>query len=218
MPEFLGLGRRGPGHPGQLLIHPEIILEGDRGQGLVFLLDPDSFLGLQSLVQTVAVAAAGHKTAGELVDDDHLAVLDHVIDVALEEEVGFQGLVQAVNQVHLGEVVQVGDVKGLFGRGHALLQERNGPRFLVDLEMRVGREAADHRVGLLVEIGRALARTGDDEGGPGFVDQDRVDLVDDGVIEGPLDQVRQPEFHIVAQVVEAELVVGAVGDVGPVGS
>ncbi len=58
MPEFLGLGRRGSGHPGQLLIHPEIILEGDRGQGLVFLLDPDSFLGLQSLVQTVAVAAA----------------------------------------------------------------------------------------------------------------------------------------------------------------
>ena len=43
------------------------------------------------------------------------------------------------------------------------------------------------------------------------------DLVDDRVIEGPLHHVGQAELHVVAQIVEAELVVGAVGDVGVVG-
>ena len=72
--EFRGLGIGGTGHAGQLVVHPEIVLEGDRGQGLVLLLDLDPFLGLQGLVQTVAVAPPFHGPAGELVDDDHLAV------------------------------------------------------------------------------------------------------------------------------------------------
>ena len=44
----------------------------------------------------------------------------------------------------------------------------------------------------------------------------RVHLVDDAVEELALDHVLQPVLHVVAQVVEAELVVGAVGDVGGV--
>ena len=43
------------------------------------------------------------------------------------------------------------------------------------------------------------------------------DLVDDGVDVPALDHVLQPVLHVVAQIVEAELVVGAVGDVAVVG-
>ena len=50
-----------------------------------------------------------------------------------------------------------------------------------------------------------------------FIDQDRVDFVDDRVVEVALDHVLQPELHVVAQIVEPELVVGAVGNVGVVG-
>ncbi len=50
-----------------------------------------------------------------------------------------------------------------------------------------------------------------------LVDQDRVDLVDDGEVVLALDHVLQAEAHVVPEVVEAELVVGAVGDVGVVG-
>ena len=42
------------------------------------------------------------------------------------------------------------------------------------------------------------------------------DLVDDGVDVPALDHVLQPVLHVVAQIVEAELVVGAVGDVAVV--
>src|SRR5690606_17960667 len=57
---------------------------------------------------------------------------------------------------------------------------------------------------------------GDDERGAGLVDQDRVDLVDDGEVVAALHHVAGLPGHVVAQVVEAELVVRAVGDVGGV--
>ncbi len=43
-----------------------------------------------------------------------------------------------------------------------------------------------------------------------------IDLVDDGEVERTLHHVLEPELHVVAEIVEAELVVGAVGDVGRV--
>ena len=52
---------------------------------------------------------------------------------------------------------------------------------------------------------------------PRLVDEDGVDLVDDGVVVHALHAVRGPRDHVVAQIVEAELGVGAVGDVGLVG-
>ena len=50
-----------------------------------------------------------------------------------------------------------------------------------------------------------------------LVDQDAVDLVDDREIEAALHHGLERELHVVAQIVEAELVVGPVGDVGGVG-
>jgi hypothetical protein len=49
-----------------------------------------------------------------------------------------------------------------------------------------------------------------------FVDEDRVDLVHDREDVAALDHVLELELHVVAQVVEAEFVVGAVGDVAGV--
>ncbi len=43
------------------------------------------------------------------------------------------------------------------------------------------------------------------------------DFVDDGVEMAALDHVLQPVLHVVAQIVEAVFVVGAVGDVARIG-
>ncbi len=59
---------------------------------------------------------------------------------------------------------------------------------------------------------------GDDERRAGLVDEHRVHLVDDGEVVAALrERVGVEDERVVAQVVEAELVVGAVGDVGGVG-
>ena len=56
-------------------------------------------------------------------------------------------------------------------------------------------------------------RARDDERRARLVDEDRVDLVDDRVRVLPLHALVERDHHVVAQVVEAELVVRAVGDV-----
>ena len=96
-------------------------------------------------------------------------------------------------------------------------EHRNGALLLVDLVVEITLEPAgkpgENRVPLLV-LG---SRTGNDQRRTGFVDQDRVDLVDDGVVMAALDEIVGAQRHVVAQVVETELVVRAVRDVATVG-
>ncbi len=71
-------------------------------------------------------------------------------------------------------------------------------------------------INLDVKFSRDIGRTGDDQRGSGFINQNIVHLVDDGKVEFPLAEILQPEFHVVPQVIKAKLVVGAIGDIGRV--
>ncbi len=70
---------------------------------------------------------------------------------------------------------------------------------------------------LLVPAGGVGHPAADDQRGTRLVDQDRVDLVDDGEGVAALDHVFGAHRHVVAQVVEPELVVGPIRDVRGVG-
>ena len=102
--ELVGLGQRRAGHAGELLVHAEIVLERDRGERLVLRLDRLMLLGLERLVQAFRIAPARHHAAGELVDDDDLAVAHDVVLVALEQLVRAQRLVDVM---HDGDVLDV---------------------------------------------------------------------------------------------------------------
>src|SRR2546427_13163925 len=62
--------------------------------------------GFDSLVQAVGPAAAGHQAASELVDDDHLAVLDYVVPVWEEKVVRPERRVEVMHQVHVRRLVE----------------------------------------------------------------------------------------------------------------
>ena len=68
-----------------------------------------------------------------------------------------------------------------------------------------------------VEVRRLLGLAADDQRRPRLVDEDVVDLVDDREAALALDPLVELDDHVVAQVVEPELVVRAVGHVGGVG-
>ena len=112
--------------PRQLAVHAEVVLEGDRGQRLVLALDLHAFLGLDRLVQAVAPAPARHQAAGELVDDDHLAVLHHVVLVAVVQVVGAQRRVHVVHQRDVGRVVQARAFGQQAGLGRACARRSRG--------------------------------------------------------------------------------------------
>ena len=86
---------------------------------------------------------------------------------------------------------------------------------LLALDDLAAHQVRDDLVGLVILVGRFLARAGNDQRRAGFVDQDGIHFVDNGEVMPALHAVLQVELHVVAQVIEAEFVVGAVGDVAP---
>ena len=67
-----------------------------------------------------------------------------------------------------------------------------------------------------VKVGFVFHRAGDDQWGSRLIDQDGVNFVDDREIMSALNHGSDIVFHVVAQIVEAEFIVGAVCNVGSV--
>ena len=214
--ELFRLGQRGAGHAGELVVDAEEVLEGDRRQRHRLLLDADAFLCLDRLVQAVRPAAAGHRAARELVDDDDLAVADDVVLVPMPERVRAQRLVDLVRLGDMLHVVHVREPGPLLDLLDALLGERRGLRLLVDGVVVLGDEPRDETRVRVELVGRIARLTADDERRARFVDEDRVDLVDDRVVQAALHAAVELLRHVVAQIVETQLVVGRVRDVGRV--
>ncbi len=102
-PELRSLGFGRTGHTGQLVVHAEIVLQGDRCKGLRRSFDLHMLLGLDGLVQAVRIAASVENTPRLLVDDLHLVVHHDVFDVLLEHGVGFEQLVHRVHTLRFDE-------------------------------------------------------------------------------------------------------------------
>ena len=226
------------GHAGELLVHAEVVLEGNRRQRLVFTFNLDRFLGFDRLVQTVRPPPSRHHASGELVDDDDFLFarivvlrLYHVLHVAPVKRVRLHGRLDVMLQVPVLRVGNVANAQQLLDLLPAFVGDGNVLVLLIHhkvagVNLRLARRNIDlfpffqlgnDAVHALVLVGRFFARTADDQRRPRLIDQDGVHFVDDGVVVHPLHAILQIELHVVAQVVEAELVVGAVGDVGGIG-
>ena len=151
------------------------------------------------------------------VDDEDLVAQHHVVLVPFEQFLGLDGVVQVADERGVGGFVEVVDAEPVLHHLDACARDGDRPFLLVHLVVLVAfhgtHHPREHRVPLVGVLGRA----GDDQRGAGLVDQDRIHLIDDGEVVAALHEVLAAERHVVAQVVETEFVVGAVGDVGPVG-
>src|SRR5207248_2778463 len=109
------------------------------------------------------------------------------------------------------------------------LRRRNDTVFLVesDVSVRIGfiivfglwhgyQVLGDHRKNRVQLIG-FFSWAGNDQRRTRFVDQDVVDFVDDGIVQRPLRLTVRFPNHVVAQIIETELIVGPVRDVGGIG-
>ncbi len=186
-------------------------------------------------MQTIGPAAALHSTAGVLINDDHLAVLDDVVHVTGEEYVGAQRSGDVVHQHDIVWGVErltlVHDAfshQQLFNQHQPTLGQVHLTRFLIHGEVAFTLEGVrvlflltdqvrDDFVDALVHVGAVFRRAGDDQRRTRFVDQNGVDLIHQRIVQLTLNALFRAERHVVTQVVEAIFVVGAVGDIGSIG-
>ncbi len=231
--KLLRFGRGSTSHTGELAVETEVILEGYGRKGLVLLLDIDVLLGLNRLMQAFGVAAAKHETARKLIDNDYLAVLDDIVNVALHDAVRLECLIYMVGKRCIFDIGEVFKVEGALGLSYAAGGERCGLGLFVDNVVCVEilallfflvnacvddlLQTADKIVRLTVKVGALVALAGDNERGSGFIDKDGVDLVDDGKGMPALNHVLFIERHVITQIIKAHLVVRAVGNIAVIG-
>ena len=232
--ELLHLGHGSTGHTGELVIQTEVVLEGDGSQSLGLMSHVDFFLGLDSLMQTLVVAAAEHQSSGELVHDDDLAVLDDIVNIPLHYASGLQSLIDVVGNGGILRIGQIFQIEGLFSLTDAagsqggsfgfLIHDIVGVNidilffFVIHAADALAYQSGNKLVGNGVQLAGLLTLTGDDQGGTSLIDEDGVHLVDDGEGVTALHQLLGVDGHVVAQIVETKFVVGTVGDIGIIGS
>ena len=154
--ELPRLRRSGTGHARELVVHAEVVLEGDRREGLVLFLDPHALFGFDGLVEALAPTAALEDAPGELVDDLHLALLHHVVDVALEQLLGPQRHLDLVDEVLVHVLVQVVDVERLLDPDDTLFGGYDGLLRFVDFVVLVAPEVFHDRRELVVQLLRVV--------------------------------------------------------------
>ncbi len=78
-------------------------------------------------------------------------------------------------------------------------------------------QLGDNAIDPGILVGGLFAGAGNNQRGAGFVDQDGIHFIDDGEVVLALHAIANIKLHVVAQIIETKLVVGAVGDIRGVG-
>ena len=122
-----------------------------------------------------------------------------------------------VNQLRVLHVIQVFDLKGLFGEGHAFFGQLNRFSFNVDLIAIAFFETFDETVSGQIQVRRLTLSTGDDQWCTRFIDQNGVDFIDQRHVERTQNAFSYTSHHVVTQVIKPGFGVGGVGNVAFVG-
>ena len=89
---------------------------------------------------------------------------------------------------------------------------------LFRIKVRLTLKLGDQGINLSIQGRTVFGGARDNQRRTRLIDQDRIDLVDNGVAKRALDLIFGTEGHVIAQVIKAEFVIGAVGDIGAISS
>ena len=204
---FLGLCRAR--HARQLVIHSEIILECDRRQRLRFALNADAFLRLDRLVQSVGISPPLHQSTRKLIDDYDLIAAHNVITIAFHQRLCAERRRETMRQLNIFGRIQIAYAEHFFNLGDYFVFRRD--RFLffvnrvIDFFFQARHRTRHHRI----HVRRLGAGSGYYQRRPRLVYQNRINFVDDRIMQRALNHLLLLYNHVVAQIIKAELIVGA---------
>ncbi len=128
-----------------------------------------------------------------------------------------QGLIHVMKGVDVTWVVEVVDLQQPLYLQDPFLRQYRRVRLFIDGVVDILFQKGNNPVDGVIFFRGFLGGTGNDQRRSRLVDQDTIHLVDDGVVQLPLDKFVNVKLHVVPQIVKPKLVVGAVSDVRAVG-
>ena len=237
LPELLLLCESGTGSAALSLEQVEEILESDRSHGLALTFYLYMLLGLYGLMEPVRIAAARHDAPGELIHNQHLILLHHIVLVTEHQIVGPQGQNDIVLDLQVLRVRKVLYVEEILHLLHAGLGEVDDFVLLIDdevpclllhhahdgvhlgqlLHVRAPLHPTGQQIAHLIERGGLAAVSGQYQGRPGLIDEHGVHLVDDTEVKPSQHQLLLVDYSVVAQIIETQLIVRHISDIAAVG-
>ena len=168
--KFLLLSLSSTGHTSQLLVHTEVVLEGDGCQSLAFALHLNALFSLDGLVQALGETTTKHQTAGELVNDDNLTILHHVIPVTMHQGLSLQGAHNLVGIVHtMLIIIKVFNAQHFFSLGNTFFRRRNLTLLFINSIIFILGHLVHNLGHNAVQVGGFFAGTRDNQRGTSFV-------------------------------------------------
>ena len=171
------------------------------------------FLGFDGLMQSVAIASSEHHTTGKFIDDDYLTVSYDVIHVPLHHVTRFQCLQHVMVDFHVFRIGKVLYVEVSFTLGYSVFRQRDLFVLFFYSKVIILFQRPNEAIRLGVHIRGLVTFTGNDQRRSGFIDEDGVHFVDDGVVQFPLHHIFLVDHHVVSQVIKSIFVVGSISDV-----
>ena len=235
--KFLFFRQSRTGHTCFFLKFIKKVLERDGSQRLALPLHFHMFLGLDRLMQAVGITSARHDTARETVNDQHLIIFHHIILVAEHQIVSAQGQNNVVLNLQILRIRQIFNLEESLHPGHTLCGQVHYLILLIDdkvtrlltfhthdgihlgqlFHVLAAGQLSGQNVAGLIQLRGLAALPGNDQRCAGFVDQDGIHLVDDGIVQIPEHQLFLVDDHIVAQVIEPQFIIGHISDITVIG-
>ena len=226
--KFCRFCRSSTRHTRKFIVKAEEVLEGNGSKRFGLMLYLNTLFGFNSLMQTLIIASAKHKTACKFINYDDLAVLNDIVNIALHDTVGADCLIYMMSDLYILGIVKIFDIKILFCFADSLGSKRCSARLFINNVIAVilcyivarlivhlfyleHLKRCRKAVGTGIKLGGLIALTRDNKRSTGFVNKDRVNLVNNRKIMLALNSLLLINYHVITQVIKAKLVIGAIG-------
>ena len=140
-----------------------------------------------------------------------------VVAITTEDDPRAQSLFQKMDEGVVLFGVQVGDTGKALDPVDAFLGDHDRPCLEVDGEVAFLAELGHDACEFSVRVRRFIGGSGNDERRPCFINKNVINFIDNRIVQVALHHLPKVVDHVVAEVVEAELVIGPIGNVGVVG-
>ena len=212
--EFILFSLTSTSHTWQFLVHTEHILVSDWGRCLRFFLNWHTFFCLNGLVEPIWETTSFHGTTCKLVDDKNFLLRTyHIVDIMQHDVVGTKGIVNIVSQGNVVNIIQVVQVEEFFSLVNTWVIQTNCFCWNIN-RIIIFSQCLNKSIRTMIQlISFWTYRTWYNQWCTSFIDKNRVNLIDQGIVQWTLYHVFLTNNHVITKIVETYLWVGWVSDV-----
>ena len=164
-------------------------------------------------MKTFVVSASIHQTTSVFVNNNHFSVVSHnIIFVPLEKSFGAKSLFHMINRARMLWRVEIFHSKEFFNFVDSFFGQSHASAFFVQIVIFWRKLRSDFRK-LNVAFWIFSSWRRNDQRSSRFVNQNRVNFVDNRKIQFALAKQINFVHHVVAQIIETEFVVCSISDV-----